>query len=216
MNSKECSVCKAVKPLDDFYKQNRKSKSRGEYVYYNPECKQCTKARSNEWQYENYDQSMISKRKYFKSEEGKSKEKVRNRRKREKGYPKLYYENNKEKFQTYRANREPKNHIISEAEWDSCKLYFNYRCAYCDLKIEDHSSKRNGKLIWTDFHREHVEDKGANDLSNCIPSCKSCNSQKWEFDFEEWYKEDNPVFSLNRKTKILNWLEKDYKQYINK
>jgi len=33
-------------------------------------------------------------------------------------------------------------------------------------------------LLKNILHKEHVDDNGANDLSNCVPSCQSCNSTK--------------------------------------
>ena len=54
----------------------------------------------------------------------------------------------------------------------------------------------------------------ANDLSNCIPACNSCNSSKWEHSFDEWYMPNNPIYSQVRLDKINKWLNKDYKFYI--
>lgn len=65
-----------------------------------------------------------------------------------------------------------------------------------------------------DLHKEHVDDSGANDLSNCVPSCQSCNSSKNIFSLEEWYTEDNLNFTEERLSKIYRWLNEDYLKYI--
>lgn len=122
--------------------------------------------------------------------------------------------NNTEKLKRYSLKRKLKEHEITNEEWESCKNYFNYRCAYCNLAIEEHWVKYSGKIILGDFHREHVDDEGANDLSNCIPSCKSCNTGKHDKKFEEWYNETNKNYTVERYKKILNWLVQDFKIYI--
>ena len=73
-----------------------------------------------------------------------------------------------------------------------------------------------GELKNIDLHKEHVDHNGANDLSNCVPACQSCNSSKWEFDFNDWYCPNNPVFTQERYEKIVKWLEEDFLIYIKK
>lgn len=125
-----------------------------------------------------------------------------------------FYENHPEKFKEYADKHKQKEHQISKQEWENCKKYFNYTCAYCGLPIEQHFYTRKGVTKQGDFHKEHKDHDGANDLSNCIPSCGDCNSNKWAFPFEEWYTSDNPVFSQKRYDKIIKWITKDYKLYI--
>ena len=50
---KECSVCKEVKPLEDFYNQKKKKKDGTEYVYHRPDCKDCTNKKSLKWNQNN-------------------------------------------------------------------------------------------------------------------------------------------------------------------
>jgi len=106
-----------------------------------------------------------------------------------------------------------KSHYITNQEWLNCKQYFENRCAYCGLLLEDHYRIYRGKSQKTDFHKEHYINDGSNDLSNCLPSCGDCNNLKKKIDFEEWYIPDSPVFSQERLTKINKWLQEDYKQY---
>jgi hypothetical protein len=204
---KLCSDCNEWLPLaDKFYKN--KSAQDG----YNPYCKNCTKKRSKQWQKENHERYLEICRKDNKSKDRKLQFKKNQERLREKGYHISYYENNKEQFSEYGKNRRThKTHKITDEEWKACKEYFNNSCAYCGLPIEEHLVKYKRKVIHSDFHKEHVDDNGANDISNCVPSCKICNSSKHTICLEEWYNEDNPNFTQERLDKIHNWLNEDYK-----
>jgi len=130
---------------------------------------------------------------------------------RNNGWFQNWRENNKDKLKQYRENRKVKHHTISKDEWILCKEYFNNSCAYCGLSAENHYKKYAGEYKFMDLHKEHVDDNGTNDISNCIPSCHACNSRKWSFDFYEWYSEGNENYSKERIEKILKWIKGDYK-----
>jgi hypothetical protein len=217
MESKQCSVCEEIKPLNEFYSQKKKRKNGEEYIYYNPECKDCTKKRSTKWIKNNPERYQEIRQLTEEKPRTKLLRRQMDEKLRKEGKRKKWQQENKNKISEYNKNKlVNRTHDISDEEWESCKNYFNYRCAYCDLLIEEHFIVYAGKLKWTDFHQEHVEDKGANDLSNCIPSCKSCNSKKNEFSLEEWYREDNvlcEVYSGERLDKIYKWLNEDYLKY---
>lgn len=100
-------------------------------------------------------------------------------------------------------------HNITDYEWEECKNYFNYRCAYCGIAIEDYE-----KQYHKDFSKEHVINNGANDLSNCVPACNNCNMSKRDKDFETWYKEQSFYF-VGEYWKIKKWLKFDYKKIIS-
>lgn len=51
--SKVCSWCNVEKLLTEFYSKKTKNKTRGEFIYYNPECKECTKENASKWAKEN-------------------------------------------------------------------------------------------------------------------------------------------------------------------
>lgn len=133
----------------------------------------------------------------------------------------VYYENlkkwyllNPDKAKALNEKRRHKNHNINKEEWKNCKEYFNNSCAYCGLPAEEHYRLYKGELKLQDLHKEHVDDDGVNNLSNCVPSCGVCNSEKSSFDFDFWYCEDNPKYNIERYNRIIKWLEEDYKQYI--
>lgn len=210
---KLCSRCDEWLPLNKEYFYKNKSAPDG----FNPYCKECNKNKTKNWRKDNPDKH---KKLYLeRNSKPKQQDSMRKAAKnqRENGYFKNYQQENKDKFKEYRDYRSlHKVHEISNNEWENCKNYFNYRCAYCGLTIEDHWFKYRGKLINGDFAREHVNHNGSNDLSNCVPSCKNCNSQKWEYYFEDWYSEGNTIYSEERKNKIIKWLEDDYKLFIEK
>lgn len=123
---------------------------------------------------------------------------------------KEWEQNNKDKLKEYNKNRLHKNHRISDKEWIACKQYFNLECAYCGMTEEEHKQISNNHQL----HREHAIFNGANDLSNCVPSCRSCNSEKHTTDWNIWYDKNNLKFDQNRYEKILKWLNEDHKQHM--
>ena len=199
--------------LEYFYK-SKNSKSDGLL----PECKKCSSKRSWDYQLDNWDEyygkvqklkkeNIESYRDYHREYRHVRKDLYDARRER-------FYKNHPEKYREYGDRHSSKDHKISIKEWRSCKAYFKNTCAYCGLAIEDHYFTRKGVTKNGDFHKEHKDHNGSNDLSNCLPSCKNCNSLKWAFPFEEWYNDKNPVFSQERLNKIMQWLDGDYKKYI--
>jgi len=131
-----------------------------------------------------------------------------------KDYHKQWMKDNKDKIHDYNMKHSCKKHQISKEQWKECKDYFNNECAYCGLKQEDHFIHRKGKLINIDLHKEHVVWNDANDLSNCVPSCQTCNSRKHTYALDKWYNKDNPKFTQERYDKIIKWITEDYKKFI--
>lgn len=128
-------------------------------------------------------------------------------------YIKNFQQNNKDKVKLYNKKHQHKNHNITDVEWINCKNYFNNTCAYCGLPLDQHWVPYAGKMILSDFHKEHLVHDGSNKLKNCVPACKSCNSQKWGFTFNEWYNPSNPRYDLEKYYKICKWVKEDYKKF---
>ena len=124
---------------------------------------------------------------------------------------KAWQKKNPDKCRDY--NLKHRQHDITEKEWMSCLNAFDNTCAYCGLPIEKHIVKRNGKYIIMNFHKEHVDDKGYNDLRNAVPSCQRCNSGKHQDSLEEWYLKQK-FFSIDRYIKIMWWINEGYKEFI--
>lgn len=210
MNLKKCTQCERDLPANEeyFYKQGDKLHAW---------CKKCFLAYRKEHQ----QRKDVKKRnsQYIKEYYIYNKEKFSYKNRdinKFKEYQKEYRqrESTKKKYKIYNQKRKDhKTHQISSDEWIACKEYFNKSCAYCEL-----SEKDAKKLYGQRLHKEHVEHVGSNDLSNCVPACKSCNSSKNTHKLEDWYtEENNKNYKKERLDKIHKWLKKDYlKHYENK
>jgi len=65
------------------------------------------------------------------------------------------------------------------------------------------------------FHKEHVDHEGYNDVRNCVPACTNCNSTKKEKTIEHLFNINIiSTFTQDKYDKIMLWCEEDYKQYI--
>jgi len=203
---KVCTGCKQSFPATDeyFYKQKKKN---GNY-YLQAKCKKCTIKINYKWNRKHAEEH----KKVLKKHDAKPEQKERKRKvgetRRKNGKYKKWQQDNPEKIKQYNQNRFHKKHKISKQEWKDCKEYFNNSCAYCSLTYEEHKIKYK-----TDLHKEHVDHYGVNNLSNCIPACKVCNSSKWEKEFEDWYNENNSNFTIEKYNKILKWINEDYKLF---
>lgn len=180
-----------------------------------PYCKECTKKKSEDWRFANPEQfSILSKRKN-KAPKEVMKKREYSRQQQENGKYKKWLQNNPDKVKEYNLKKSHKKHKINKREWELCKRYFGYKCAYCGLPLTEHYYTRDGIIKLGDFHKEHVNHKGSNDLSNCVPSCGVCNSEKWTKEFDEWYNKDNSKFTEERYNRIIQWLHSDWELYID-
>jgi len=203
---KRCPKCEEyLIEKDNYYFQNGKAGTN---------CKKCESKKNYEYQ-----QSHIEKRdKYQRTSMSKPQNQINARRtnvrQRAKGNSLRWQQNNPEKLTQYRLDREHKKHMISKTEWKSCLDYFDNQCAYCGLLVKDYFVVYGGVTKQGTLNKEHVNHEGANDLSNSIPACKICNSEKHTQKFNEWYNESNIKFNQERMDRIEKWLSEDYKLYI--
>jgi HNH endonuclease len=201
IDHKICSRCHEHKPSNEenFYKNIHNTVDG-----LSPYCKECAKNKVTIWRVENPEKLKALNDKYNKKEENIIIKRNYSRQTLINGKRKEWEQNNKDKMLNSRLRH--RKHDITDKEWSECKKFFNNECAYCGMKLEDHFIKYAGKMKWTDFHREHVHHDGNNDISNCVPSCKKCNSYKNDLDFEYWYKERSYTYSEERYIKIMLWL----------
>jgi len=213
---KQCTKCQEWKPetIDYFYMRNKSKPDRG----FNAECIECSKDKARiyernhkEEQKENFNEWYLNNKKRNYKRGCKWKE---NNKEYYTEIHRKWLNENPDKTKQYQENRQHKNHKITKQEWKSCKEYFNNQCAYCGLPIKEHYYTRLGVTKLGDFHKEHVNHEGSNDLSNCVPSCGRCNSSKHKAILEYWYNLNNPNYTQERYDKIMNWITEDYKQYI--
>lgn len=199
---KDCSICGILKDLSEFYSQEKVTKDGEEYTYYRPDCKECTKKSNFERQINNPERRRKYVHKYNNSDKGRRLFRNYAKKYRGDGRYKEWQNKNKDKIQVYnKVRRQYKEHDIAEQEWLDCLEFFNDSCAYCGISEADALKQYNHLL-----HKEHVEHYGANDITNCVPACRVCNSSKHLFDLNEWYYEGNPIYSKRRYNKIIKWL----------
>jgi hypothetical protein len=203
-------MCDEEKDISEFYSQNKHSKTKGDYIYYNPQCKECTIEKSMEWQKENPEKYRMKDIKRNKKPERKQKMKMAATKQRLEGKHREWQRNNPEKLKEYALRRQNKIHEFTEEEWLECKEYFNYECAYCGLHEADNLIVYNQHL-----HRDHVIHDGSNDIENCVPACVGCNVSKGDNEFTDWYNEDNPKFRKRKLNKIINWMTKECFKVLN-
>lgn len=206
LEGKFCNECGEFKTLDQFYKQKKHSKNKGEYIYYNPECKDCTSKRAVKWQKKNPDKRKEHLKRINASSHKKKMVREAWKLKRKRGDQRERQRKNPDKIKKYSLNRRNKTHRITNEEWINCKNYFNNSCAYCGMTYDEHKLNYN-----QDLHKEHVEHNGSNQIDNCVPSCKSCNSEKHTYTLSEWYNKENPKFNEKRLQDIFNWIENGHK-----
>lgn len=207
---KKCALHYLYFPEDnDWFPCNK------EYFYANnkntvdmlsPYCKECNKLKARKYQKENPEIYREISRTNHRENKFNVREMKRKNNKDRRDNGKWYeYLKKTGKGLIYGKTRQLKQHTITREEWEKCLYYFGNSCAYCGMTTEEHKS-----IFKQQLHKEHVIHNGTNDLSNCIPSCKICNSYKWEFLIDEWYNKDNPKYTNERYEKIIKWLKEDY------
>lgn len=200
---KWCSHKKHWVEMNDnnFYK-NPKNSIDG----YSPNCKKCDIERAGINQKNNKERAYEQHAKYRKTNKYLKWGRKHGEQQRLSGYNKRYYKNNPEKMKLYAQQHQ--NHDISSKEEKAMLNFFNDQCAYCGMTVNESKNKYGEKL-----HKEHVDDDGDNDLSNCIPACKGCNCSKYNNNMKEWYiKQD--FYLEERYNKIIFWITEGYKDHI--
>jgi hypothetical protein len=215
---KRCTSPNCKEPLkpeskEYFYLHNITLKSGEKKMRFTSECIECRRERSLRDRHKDVEKTrerdMIQYNKRRETELPRMRQSYWDNKEERAGYQKIWLKNNPEKSRINSKKYSNKKHRISVKEWDSCRIYFNYRCAYCDKTWEQNKLETK-----KDLHQEHVDPEGKDDLSNCIPACNHCNTSKHNYLLFEWYNSDNINFSQERLNKIFDWLNEDYKKYI--
>lgn len=202
---KNCNCCK--EPLEEnfnnFYLRNKKKPELG----FVTQCKKCLRIKSLDYRNKNLNYYKKQIKDYDKLHPETRKRiniKYRTTKQKEKReYQKEYFKKNSKTISQYGHRK----HNINNKEWNNCKKYFEYECAYCGVSIENNKKRYRGKFVCFDFSKEHIDDEGGDGIENCIPSCHNCNSKKWKFKLNDWYNDKNPVYNLKRYEKILSWIK---------
>lgn len=85
---------------------------------------------------------------------------------------------------------------LTADQWESCKKYFDYSCAYCGAKP---------KVLCRD-HFVPLNLGGNLTVSNVIPCCQDCNFSKSNRRFDLWYR-NTGFYSAKREAKISAYLK---------
>lgn len=198
---KRCSFCSEEKELSEFYSQAKARVSGEKYIYYQPYCKVCVSNKFTKWSKDNRDRKLEQRKKFNTSEKGRKIREKYNQKYRDDGRYIKWQHNNKEKLAKYNNEHMNKKHEITNEEWIRCKEFFNFSCAYCGFP-ELTAKEQFGHNL----HKEHAINNGSNNIANCVPACRRCNSSKRTEDYFNWYKKTNKFFSSERLDKINDWL----------
>ena len=105
IKKKTCSICGKIKPLTSFYSRIKISKDKKKIVYYNPECKECSKVRSELWSINNEKRRKEIKKRYDDKPNRKMVAAENSREQRRKGRYLEWQRDNKIKMKIYNINR---------------------------------------------------------------------------------------------------------------
>lgn len=215
-----CKVCKRQYEMDNADRISRRVKERRLANL------EQSRARTREWYHQNKDKRAI----YLENNKGRiesylkeNKEKIKQRDKEYKErhkehiveYRKWYNATKKEVIRARRSTpqgleksrkycqkrRSLKRQLeatLTPEQWEACVTHFESKCAYCG---------RARKL--EQDHFLPISKGGEYSVNNIVPSCTTCNRQKHNHDFMEWYP-TSKQFSKVREQKILKYL--GYKQ----
>jgi len=147
-----------------------------------------------------------SNKKYSKTRKGKKNNRLNSSRRRARGGLLKWQrsEFGRQYMKEQREKRKEKKHDIDDEEWGYCLEYFNNSCAYCEMTWEEHFV-----TYGQDLHKEHIIHDGRNDIKNCVPSCRVCNSEKKLESFNNWFNIENEKYKRIRYLRIYKWLRFD-------
>lgn len=213
---RRCSQCNLWLPetIEYYYLHNKSKPEKG----YQGECKKCSIERSRKRNQEKREELLPYWSNYY--FENKDHKRANNQRwveehKEERSEYQAEYrqtESFKASSRKCRINRKlHKKHDITDSEWINCKTYFNNCCCYCGKHIEKNFVKRKGILKLFDFCKDHADNYGANDITNCLPSCEDCNSKKKTMEMFKFI--EIRKITYDKVDKIIQWLQEDCFKY---
>lgn len=214
---KVCSTCKKVKETSEFNKDSNVK------IGVKASCRECQSKYTLKYRRENREDLLKRKRKYREENREKINKKhneyYQKNKDKAKEFGRKYYKENKKWidkrnrkymkdnphviYKARRKRKERENEVISdltEKEWLDTILFFNNECAYCG----------NGGKLEKD-HLVPLSKGGGFTKSNIIPSCRKCNSSKFNNRFLEWYP-NYDFYDKERESKIIDFLNYNKKE----
>lgn len=118
-----------------------------------------------------------------------------------------YKKYNRMKYEKRRSFKNNLPYNLTEEEWENTLKYFNNSCAYCGMSNDDCL-----KIFNRNLEQDHViplSHGGGFTKFNIIPSCRSCNSSKYNKSLDDFFMSSNNFTKLMY-DKILQFIE-EYK-----
>lgn len=169
---RRCSKCRRWWPLTPGCWQWRKDQGA-----YRKDCKECTQAKSRQWSGEHRDHKHVYNQQY--NQAHRSQIRITKRRWVQKNRTHVYQTNDRWRIKypdkhraraaRYRSLRRGLLATLTIQEWNEILVYFEYKCAYCGTD----------KLPLLQEHVVPVSQGGEYTTVNIVPSCKPCNSRKF-------------------------------------
>lgn len=180
---KECIKKLRNKEQEKIRWKKRYSEKRDEILEYN-----------RERYHENIEKERERKRKYREENRDKINE---HQRKYDKNNPeKAFNKRNKR-----RSKLENQGRGINKEQWNECRNWFDWKCAYSGEKLQKNKSTYGRTLD----HIVALDNKGLNEPWNVVPMRKGYNASKRNrIDTLTWYKEQE-YFDIDRLNKIVEW-----------
>jgi len=200
--SKTCTSCGEEHPYTDYYFKETVDINGIKQYLFNAMCIDCYIKRGSKYTKEHPEMNRESSRKTDKTPKMQAYHKEAIKNLREEGYFLGYYADNPEKYIKYREDHDAhKKHTISIKDWNDCKEFFGYKCAYCGITETEHKERYGQQL-----QKDHAENQGDNGIGNCVPACRSCNSVKKKNDWDNWFTPENSRYSQDKYNIISKWL----------
>ena len=207
----DCKICRAEKKKQyrEEYKEQIAEKNKQYYEknkeYYVEKNKQWREEHKEyyaeyhkQWREDNKEQ-IAEKKKQYREEH---KEQIAE-------YNKQYYEENPHIYFNHhnkrRSKEENQGNGVTKEQWLEMMIFFDFKCAYSGEKL-------NNKEVRTVDHIVPLNNKGLNEIWNCVPMYRSYNTSKHTKDMEQWYRQQE-YFSEERLNKIYAWIEYAYEKW---
>lgn len=198
-------------------RQKQYNEANSEYILdyqkrYYKENKEEISKRHNQYYHENKDKLSEIAREYYK----KNREEILNKQKqyykvnrkvisiKRSKYVKANRERYRQHWHNYIAKKKQLLNTLTINEWNEIKKHFDNNCAYCGMTEDEHYN-----IYGEQLHQDHfkpISKGGAYEMSNIIPSCRSCNSSKHNNPFEEWYP-SYEHYNKTRESEILKYIK---------
>ena len=187
---------------EEYFYKNNKNSIDGLYPY----CKKCASQNTMKNRKKNPENTKDSQFRYYRSDKYRISHRNTERRRRKKGENKKWQDINKDKIKQYNKNH--RIHEISKKEWIANQEEFNNCCAYCGKTYKEQMEQNKEQ-----FHREHVDYQGYNDVRNCVPACTQCNTGKRTASMKDWFTNQD-FYTQDKYDKIIRWTTEGYKDII--